>query len=272
MKYFLFTLFFLNCTFGSRGNKLTEDKIILTNLILARNSIKTIANLKFVYFDDQGDSRLENFQINSSGQNYNITLGADSEIQLDRVDLLNQTIAPSEQETKHNEVSSASTPTASGGGGLKVFQIANGFRTKDFIKANSNDERGDLSFSGNFSLGNFPQGRISSVIFHFNEILLTGNSVGVNTKNFTIRISKTDISSNTICSNEVSFTSNYNLILQFRYINLFRDSSSFRVVKSIHDLQETNVLISETSNRNIYNEIIKNLNLADTLKEYRCIK
>lgn len=272
MKFLLFIFIFLNCTFGSRGNKLTEDKIILTNLILARNSVKTIANLKFAFFDDQGDSRLDNFQINSSGQNYNITLSNDSEIFLDRVDLLNQTISSSAQEVKHNEVSSTSTTTTSGGGELKIFQIANGFRTKDFSKANSSDERGDLSFSQNFSLGNFPQGRIASVIFHINEILLIGNSVGANIKNFTIRISKQDITSNIICSNEVSFSSNYNLILQFRFINLFRDSSNFRLVKSIHDLSETNVLISETSNNSIYTEIIKNLNLADTLKEYRCVK
>lgn len=274
MKYFfLIYLVFLNCSFGSRGNKLSEDKIILTNLITARNSIRTIANLKFVFFDDQGDSNLNSFQITSQGQNYLINLNNDSELNFDRIDLLNQSISQNSNENaKHNEVSSTSGSGNSSSGSLKIFQIANNFRTKDFMKSNSSDERGDLSFSQNFSLGNFPQGRIGSVIFHFNEILFSGSSIGSTTKNFIIRISKSDINSNLICSNSVSFSSNYNLVLQFKYVNLFRDNSSFRIFKSIHDLSETNVNISENSNRNIYNEIVKNLNLADTLKEYGCIK
>ena len=236
------------CTFGSEGNSLTDNKIIITRLALLRDSIKTNANLQILFYDDQGDEKLDSFQLNSGAVNdlYTVTLSDSSKINFDKVELY---------------ISTTSSNIAA--------------------KTNGSDEFGSYSASESFVLTNLPQGILQKVTFHFASILFIGSlKSATKTKNFTIQFPLSDISFTRLCSNTLGLNQGLNLKIDIKYSDLFKDTTTnayttidnTKILRAIHDLPDNNPIISNTQNSGIYNEIIKNWNLTTTMKEHRCNK
>jgi len=63
--FLLVVLFFASCTFGSVGNKLKEDAIIINNLLKLLREIPVIFQPIVHSYDDQKDSNLANFEVSS---------------------------------------------------------------------------------------------------------------------------------------------------------------------------------------------------------------
>jgi hypothetical protein len=271
--FMLSLLFVLHCTFGNVGNSLDEKKLLISRLALFQSNLKTNASLQLVFFDDQGDNRLENFQISSSGGIYNISLEKDSIIQLEKIDLATQTnanLSENNETIKHTETT-VSSPNSNST--LKILTTANNYTNKEFYISNSSDETGNLHSSSLFSLNDISQGTLNSITLHINQIVLKGTSVGsANTKTFLITLAKSDFLIRNFCNKNFQAGNNLGIRLQFKFVNLFKDQTRVKIMKAIHDLSSPNILINITNNSDIYTEIINNLNLSDTIKEYRCNK
>lgn len=286
---FVLLLFNSNyCTFGSEGNSLSDKKIIITRLALLRDSIKTSASLQILFYDDQGDDKLESFQLNSGVATdiYTVTLNDSSKITFDKIELYISTTSSSVNDSNDapnqillHEADGGSTGSASGT--IKVFTTANGYSTSSFIKSNGSDEFGSYSASDNFTLAVLPQGILQKVTFHFASILLVGNLQSTTkTKTFTIQFPLSDISFTRLCSTTLGLNQGLSLRLDIKYSDLLKDTttSSYttidntKVLRAINDLADNNPTISNTQNSGIYKEIIKNWNLLTTIKEHRCNK
>lgn len=275
------------CTFGSEGNSLTDKKIIITRLALLRDSIKTTANLQVLFYDDQGDEKLESFQLNSATANdlYTVTLLDSSKINFDKIELYISTTSPNIADNK-DKTQDIFLHEADGGGGtssatIKIFVLANGYSVLDFFKANGSDEFGYYRASENFVIANLPQGILQKVTFHFASILLVGNLKSTTkTKTFTIQFPLSDISLTRLCSTTLGLNQGLNLKLDIKYSELFKDTTTnsyttldnTKILRAINDLADNNPTISNTQNSGIYKEIIKNWNLLTTVKEHRCNK
>jgi hypothetical protein len=276
------------CTFGSEGNSLTDKKIIITRLALLRDSIKTNASLQILFYDDQGDDRLESFQLNSGVNTdvFTVTLDSSSKITFDKIELHISTTSSSVNDSNNapNQIllhEADSGTTGSAPGTVKVFTTANGYSTSTFFKTNGSDEFGSYSASDNFTLAALPQGALQKVTFHFNSVILSGTLKGPSkTKTFTIQFPLSDIAFTRLCSTTLGLNQGLSLKLDIKYSDLLKDTttSSYttidntKVLRAIHDLPDNNPTISITQNSGIYNEIIKNWSLTTTIKEHRCNK
>ena len=276
------------CTFGSEGNSLTDNKIIITRLALLRDSIKTNANLQILFYDDQGDEKLDSFQLNSGAVNdlYTVTLSDSSKINFDKVELYISTTSSNIAAKKESQSEIFLHEADGGSGGIssattKVYVTANGYSTSTFLKTNGSDEFGSYSASESFVLTNLPQGILQKVTFHFASILFIGSlKSATKTKNFTIQFPLSDISFTRLCSNTLGLNQGLNLKIDIKYSDLFKDTTTnayttidnTKILRAIHDLADNNPIISNTQNSGIYNEIIKNWNLTTTMKEHRCNK
>lgn len=276
------------CTFGSEGNSLTEKKIIITRLALLRDSIKTNANLQILFYDDQGDDKLDSFQLNSgvSTDIYTVTLNDSSKITFDKIEFYISTISSSINDSTDapnqvllHEADSGSTGSSSGT--IKVFTTANGYSTSTFFKTNGVDEFGSYSASDVFTLSGLPQGILQKVTFHFASIQLAGSlKSSTKTKTFTVQFPLSDVSFTRLCSNTLGLNQSLNLKIDIKYSELIKDTTTnayvvidnTKILRAIHDLPDNNPIISNTQNSGIYNEILKNWNLATTIKEHRCNK
>ena len=277
-----------SCTFGSEGNSLTDNKIIITRLALLRDSIKTNASLQLLFYDDQGDDKLESFQLNSATakDTYTVTLSDTSKIIFDKIELYISTTSSSVVDNKDNSPEILMHEADAGSGGVssattKIFVTANNYSTSTFSKANGSDELGSYSSSEIFSLINLPQGILQKVTFHFASIILNGNlSSATKTKSFTVQFPLSDVSFTRLCSNTLGLSQGLNLKIDIKYSELFKDTTTnayttidnTKILRAIHDLADNNPIISNTQNSGIYNEIIKNWNLTTTIKEHRCNK
>ncbi|MBK9498309.1 MAG: hypothetical protein IPO06_02825 [Leptospiraceae bacterium] len=276
------------CTFGSEGNSLTDNKIIVTRLALLRDSIKTNANLQILFYDDQGDEKLDSFQLNSGTANdlYTVTLTDSSKINFDKIELYISTTSSNITANKESQNEIFLHEADGGSGGIssattKIYVTANGYSTSTFLKANGADEFGSYSASESFVLANLPQGILQKVTFHFASILFVGSLKSTTkTKNFTIQFPLNDISFTRLCSNTLGLNQGLNLKLDIKYSELFKDTTTnaytiidnTKILRAIHDLPDNNPVISNAQNSGIYNEIIKNWNLTTTIKEHRCSK
>ena len=271
--FYLLLLIQLQCTFGNVGNSLEEKKILISRLALFQSSLKTNASLQLIFLDDQGDNRLENFQISSAGGIFNISLETDSIFQLEKIDLLTQTnssLLESNESVKHTETTVANPNSNST---LKILTTANNYTNKEFFTSNSADETGNLHSSSIFALNDISQGSLNSITLHINQIILKGKSVGTfNTKSFLISIAKSDLTIRNFCNKNFQSGSNLGIRIQFKFVNLFKDQTRIKILKAIHDLPSSNIIINPTNNSEIYLDLINNLNLSDTIKEYRCTK
>lgn len=270
---FLFFLMQIQCSFGNVGNSLEEKKVLISRLALFQSSLKTNAYLQLIFFDDQGDNRLENFQISSAGGIYNISLEKDSIFHLEKIDLLTQTnssILEKNESVKHTETTVANPNSNST---LKILTTANNYTNREFFISNSADETGNLHSSSIFSLSDISQGTLSSVTLHINQIIFKGTSIGsTNTKTFLITLPKSDLTIRNFCNKNFQSGSNLGIRIQFKFVNLFKDQTRIKILKAIHDLPSPNIIINSTNNSDLYLELINNLNLSDTMKEYRCNK
>lgn len=275
------------CTFGSEGNSLTEKKIIINRLSLLRESIKTNASLQILFYDDQGDDKLESFQLNSAVASdiYTVTLNNSSEMNFDKVEFYIATTSSSinssdaTNQVMLHEADSGSSGSASAT--IKVFSTANGYSTSSFLNANGSDEFGYYNVSDNFILSDLPQGILQKVTFHFNSVHFSGTINGPNkTKNFTLQFSKLDIPFTRLCTTNLGLNQNLNLKLDLKYSELWKDTTTnsytiidnTKILRAISDLTESNPIISSSENSGIYNEILKNWNLNTTIKEHGCRK
>ncbi|MCX7997570.1 MAG: hypothetical protein N3A69_01285, partial [Leptospiraceae bacterium] len=75
---FLFTLNLNNCYFGSVGNKLKENAIIVNNLLKIIHETLSTLRVIFHFYDDQADLNLANFIIQSGNPSVNYTIEVDS--------------------------------------------------------------------------------------------------------------------------------------------------------------------------------------------------
>jgi hypothetical protein len=276
------------CTFGSEGNSLTDKKIIITRLALLRDSIKTNASLQLLFYDDQGDDKLESFQLNSAvnTDTYTVTLNDASKIVFDKIEFYISTTSSSVNDSsdEHNHIllhEADSGSTGSSSGSIKIFTTANGYSTSNFFKANGSDEFGSYSGSDIFILANLPQGILQKVTFHFASIQLVGSlKSSTKTKTFTVQFPLSDVSFTRLCSNTLGLNQSLNLKIDIKYSELFKDTTTnayttkdnTKILRAIHDLPDNNPIISNTQNSGIYNEIVKNWNLSTTIKEHRCNK
>jgi hypothetical protein len=269
-------LFLVSCNFGTVGDSLEEKKLLVARLSLLRSSLTGGSILKFVFFDDQSDSRIENFQLSSLGETYTIQITDRSKFELDKMELVITKANNSESEisTKHDETSSTTSVTSSNS---NKFLLAQNYSNSSFYKANTIEETGSAHSSIEFPILNLPVGVYNKITLHFKEFLLYGTiSTNVKSKNFIIQIANTDINLTRFCNLNINFNSNLNLKLQIKYSNLFRDTSntaindSTKIMKSIIDLSDTTAIINSVSNSAIYTEILKNLNSTEVFKEYRC--
>lgn len=71
---FLFTLGFSSCYFGSVGNKLEENSIILNNLLKLVRETPTTLKVFSHFYDDQGDENLSQFIVKSGNPSVNYTI------------------------------------------------------------------------------------------------------------------------------------------------------------------------------------------------------
>ena len=282
----LIILFSSHCTFGSEGNSLTDNQIIMTRLALLRDSIKINGRLRLLFYDDQGDDNLESFQLNSGNNTdiYTVTLNNSSNINFDRIEfyisaISNNRIDQSTDVPNKILMHEVDGDTSLSSGSIKVLSTANGYTTSSFLNSNGFDEFGSYSASDIFFLFELPQGTLEKVTFHFSSIQLSGTSIGpVTTKSFSIQLAKFDIAFNRLCTRSLNLSQPLYLTLDIKYSNLLKDTSTYltidntKILRAIHDLPEANPVISNIQNIGIYEEILKNWNLLTTIKEHRCNK
>lgn len=275
------------CTFGSEGNSATDKQIIITRLALLRDSIKTHANLQVLFYDDQGDEKLDTFQLNSGAVNdlYTVSLSDSSKISFDKIEFYISTTSSNISANKKNQEKIFFHEADSGGvtssATTKIYVTANGYSTSNFFKANGSDEFGSYSGSDIFILANLPQGILQKVTFHFASIQLVGSlKSSTKTKTFRVQFPLSDVSFTRLCSNTLGLNQSLNLKIDIKYSELFKDTTTnayvvidnTKILRAIHDLPDNNPIISNTQNSGIYNEIVKNWNLSTTIKEHRCNK
>ena len=86
--FFFFVVNFSSCYFGSVGNKLKENGIVLENLLKLIRETPTTLKIISHFYDDQGDENLSQFIIKSGnpGVNYTIEVGSESFIQFQKLE------------------------------------------------------------------------------------------------------------------------------------------------------------------------------------------
>ncbi|MCE9500088.1 MAG: hypothetical protein K8R21_06275 [Leptospira sp.] len=284
--YFIFILpaFVIGCTFGSIGDSLDEKKKIISGASLLISSLKSSIRLNLYSYDDRGDDDISSFRLTSgtSSDVYRLDIRSGTLLSMEQIEVQITTgnvPSGSLQEGMADNVSmhvtdSGGTDNASGVSNF-IYSTANNLIIRDFYIKNGADDSGPfnlnvLNISG-VSQGNFLKARMhtKSLVFMGTITYLNNSS----SKDFTLQIGEADLTANSKCKKNVSAFSPLTLNVAFKYSNILKDTGnnlSQQILKSIFLIGGSPLTFSPTQNTAIYNEILKNISLADTFQEVGC--
>lgn len=270
-----FVLFFQTCAFGSQGNSLEENGIMLETLLRYLQEARSDISSELYFYDDQGDKLLGEFYVNSNSKTYLVSIKSDSYIRLSQIEYWISEAASNFSHTSHIYLHAGEVVDASSSSNPDYnipYTTAVGTKIQNFIETNDEDETGYFHKEELSLIRNVPQGKLAKSVLKVESLFITASiqDTSKQEKEFQLQMGNFEINLTPECNQSVNAFQTLKVYLRFKFSNLLKDtSSSGYPINSIFTLSDTLPIISETNNYDIYTIILNNLE-SDIFKEHKC--
>jgi hypothetical protein len=281
---FILTLF-VDCNFGSVGNKLKENAVILDNLIRIVREHPTELSVLAHFYDDQADTDLSSFMISSGNttNQYTVKMESGSLIEIERIDFrINPPEKPFGSFVVQSDLDNTQIKTHTpytipldlpSNDPYGKFYSINSIKIGDFIKSNSSGiGLGNVSRHVLGKIQNLPQGIISQTNLYIKKWEIRARISSVSSqesRNLVLSLRDFSLVLLPRCRTELGINTSSEWILGFKYSSLFKDFLSEGTQVSLlqqlfsSSVSGETILISDLDPRNAW--FFNNLKFPDNV-------